>query len=75
MATIDKVKEKISLAKFALGILLGMIFTVIGWLVSNYLSANNVLIILGFVWSVILVYGIVFLIKYILIKIDSLEEL
>ena len=75
MAKIDKIKETISLAKYALGILLGLIFGMTGWLVSSYRIADSLLLIVTFIMIVIFVNFSVLLLKYILEKIESLEEL
>jgi len=40
MAKIDKIKEKISLYKFFLGIITGMILSIIGFIFANYQSFN-----------------------------------
>ena len=49
MAKIDKVKETISLGKYALGILLGLIFAMTGWLASSYKTTEPALLISTFI--------------------------
>ncbi len=75
MAKIDKIKETISLAKYALGILLGLIFGMTGWLVSSYKLADSLLIVVTFILIAIFVNFSILLLKYILNKIESLEEM
>ena len=72
MGKIDTEKEKISLAKFALGILVSLIFALAGWITSVYKVDDGVLILLGFVLIVVFIYSSVFLLKYIIFKIESL---
>lgn len=75
MAKIDKIKETISLAKYALGILLGLIFAITGWIISSYKTADPVLIVVTFILVAIFVNFSILLLKFILNKIESLEEL
>jgi hypothetical protein len=75
MAKIDKIKETISLAKYALGILLGLIFAMTGWIVASYKTADSILIILTFILVAVFVNFSIMLLKFILNKIESLEEL
>jgi len=49
MAKINKVKETISLGKYALGILLGLIFAMTGWLASSYKTTEPALLISTFI--------------------------
>jgi len=75
MAKIDRIKETISLAKYALGILLGLIFAMTGWVISSYKSADSILIIVTFILVAIFVNFSMLLLKFILTKLESLEEL
>lgn len=75
MAKIDKVKETISLGKYALGILLGLIFAMTGWLASSYKTTEPALLISTFILIAIFINFSILLLKYILNKIESLEEL
>ncbi len=64
MAKIDKIKETISLAKYALGILLGLIFAMTGWIVSSYKTADSILIVMTFILVAIFVNFSVFIKVY-----------
>ena len=75
MAKIDKVKETISLGKYALGILLGLIFAMTGWLASSYKTTESALLIITFILIAIFINFSILLLRYILNKIESLEEL
>ena len=75
MAKIDRIKEIISLAKYALGVLLGLIFAMTGWVISSYKSADSILIIVTFILVAIFVNFSMLLLKFILTKLESLEEL
>ena len=75
MAKIDKIKETIALAKYALGILLGLIFALTGWIVSSYTDAKSFLIIMAFILVAVFVNFSILLLKFILNQIESLEEL
>ncbi|MGD9555126.1 MAG: hypothetical protein AB7D96_00285 [Arcobacteraceae bacterium] len=75
MSKLDVEKEKISLAKSALGILVGLIFALTGWIVTVYTKVDSILLILSFILIIVCVYGSIFLLKYIIYKIESLKDL
>jgi len=75
MAKIDKIKEKISLYKFFLGIVVGMFLSIVGYTFSNYERLKFSLIIIIVVSLIILIYIFVFLLSLIMKNIDKLEDL
>jgi hypothetical protein len=75
MSRLDVDKEKISLAKYALGILVGLIFGLTGWVVTVYTKVDAVLLILAFILAIICIYISVLLLQYIIDKIEGLKDL
>ena len=75
MAKIDEIKEKISLYKFFLGIITGIILSVIGYTFSNYQNLKTSLIILIIISLIILLYLFVLLTSIIIKHIEKLKDL
>ena len=75
MAKIDKIKEKISLYKFFLGIITGMILSIIGFIFANYQNLKVSLIVISIMSIIILIYIFALLLSLIIKNIDELENL
>ncbi|QOG12682.1 hypothetical protein [Arcobacter sp. FWKO B] len=63
------------MAKYALGIFVGLIFGLTGWVVTVYTKVDGMLLIFAFVLVVICVYSSVLLLRYIIDKIEGLKDL
>jgi len=72
---INEIKERIALAKFILGLMIGLLFALIGWMASSYKVVDSGLLVMSAILVVIFVYGSVLLLKYILVKIRELRDL
>jgi len=75
MAKIDKIKEKISLYKFFLGIITGMILSIIGFIFANYQNLKVSLIVISIISIIVLIYIFALLLSLIIKNIDELENL
>jgi len=75
MAKIDKIKEKISLYKFFLGIITGMILSIIGFIFANYKNLKISLIVISIISIIVLIYIFALLLSLIIKNIDELENL
>ena len=75
MSKIDKVKEKIGLAKFWLGVVVASLLAVVGWGITNYAKAELWLLILSLFCVASLGLLGYLLSKYINKKINELEDL
>jgi len=75
MAKIDEIKEKISLYKFFLGIITGVILSIIGYTFSNYQNLKTSLIILIIIALIILLYLFGLLTSIIIKNIEKLKDL
>ena len=75
MSKKDKIKEKIGILKFWLGIIVATLLAIAGWVVTNYAKAGFWLITMSFVATIILVFLAVVLSQKINNKIDKLEDL
>jgi len=75
MAKIDQVKEKINYLKVWLGIFVVTLIGLVGWLASNFEQMNVIKLILSFVALFVIVVFVHILNKWIMQKINSLEEL
>jgi len=75
MAEIDRVKEKISLYKFFLGIITGIILSIVGYTFSNYHILKTSLIIIMIIALVILIYVFIILTSIIIKEINKLKDL
>ncbi len=74
MSKVDKIKEKISLLKFWLGICVLLIISDSTWLINNF-GKYNFLFILGIIFLLILFTALVKLSQKINKYINELEEL
>jgi len=63
MARLDEIKEQISLNKFIMGLISIMIFSITGFVVSNYMHINSSFMIVVSISIVILIYLAKLLIK------------
>ena len=75
MSELDVAKEKIAYLKIWLGILVVTDISLVGWLTSNIVSANTLVLFAGVVAVVAATVGIVLLHKRIDRRIESLREL
>lgn len=75
MSKKDKVKEKIAILKFWLGIVVATFLAIIGWSITNYSKIEILLLILSFIAMIFLGVAITFLSKMINKKINELEDL
>ncbi len=75
MAKIDEIKEQIGLNKFIMGLISVIMFSVTGFVVSNYLSMKSSLLIIIFVSLVILIYIFAIVFSKTIDKIKSLKDL
>ncbi|MGM0623559.1 MAG: hypothetical protein ACQESH_06005 [Campylobacterota bacterium] len=75
MGQIDVEKEKISLAKYGLGVLVSIILALTGWIATVYTSTALVLVLAGFIVLIISIIISIILLKYIFKKIESLKDL
>ncbi len=75
MAKIDKIKEKIALYKFVVGVLVAFILSVGGWIINNYESDKTILLISAFIAIVSASAGTAILFTHINKLIDELEDL
>ena len=75
MAKIDRIKEFISYLKVLLVLLLATNISLISWVLSNYNSKNNTLLILSIVMVFIISLISIFINKKIIKDIKSLEDL
>ena len=75
MSAIDEVKEKIAYLKVWLGIFVVTLITLIGWLVSNYKTGEQFLIVLDVIGITILIVMAGFIDLTIRRLIQSLREM
>lgn len=75
MSKIDKVKEKIAILKFWLGIAVATFLAIIGWSITNYSRIEILLLILSFLATIVLGIAIILLSRMINKKINELEDL
>lgn len=74
VAKIDKLKEKLGILKFWLGIVVATLLALVGWLATNYQKADILLIILAVICMISSIVGIVFLQKRISTLLDEIEK-
>ena len=75
MAKIDEVKEQIGLNKFIMGLISIMIFSITGFVVSNYMSINSGFMIIVSISIVILIYIFIVVFSKTITKIKLLKDL
>ena len=75
MAKLDEIKEQIGLNKFIMGIISIMIFSITGFVVSNYMSINSSFMIVVSISIVILIYIFIVVFSKTIIKIKLLKDL
>jgi len=75
MGQIDVEKEKISLAKYGLAVLISIILALTGWIATVYTSAALGLVLISFVVIISSIIFSIMLLRYIFQKIESLKEL
>lgn len=75
MGKIDKIKEKINLLKFWLGIFVATFLAIIGWGVTNYAKTESWLLALSILSIILLSVLILIVSKRINKKINDLEDL
>jgi len=75
LAKIDEIKEKISLYKFFLGIIIGIFLSIVGYAFTNYQHLKISLIILIIIALIILLYIFVILVSVTLKNIEQLKDL
>jgi|GEM_PF-5954095 len=75
MGQIDVEKEKISLAKYALGVLISIIVALTGWVATVYDSVALALILISFIVIISSIIFSIILLKYIFKKIEQLKDL
>jgi len=75
MAKIDKEKEQINLNKFALGLIAIIIFSTTGFVASNYLTLNPIVIVMLSMTLIVLTYVFTIIFSKTIEKINNLEDL
>jgi len=75
MAKIDEIKEQIGLNKFIMGLISIMIFSITGFVVSNYAIINSGFMIIASIAIVILIYIFVVVFSKTIEKIKLLRDL
>lgn len=75
MAKIDKLKERLTMLRFWLGIAVATLLAIIGWSITNFSKLEAWLLILSSLSIVFLAFVVVWLSIYIDKKIDEMEDL
>ena len=75
MGKLDKEKEEIGWIKFWIGVSVASIMGLISWFVNHYADANNIILIMDLLATVVLAIFIVVLNRTALRKIKELEAL
>jgi len=75
LAKIDEIKERISLYKFFLGIIVGIFLSIVGYTFNNYQHLKTSLMILIILSLIILLYIFIILISIIFKNIEKLKDL
>ena len=75
MAKIDEIREQIGLNKFIMGLISIMIFSITGFVVSNYMSINSSFMIVVSISIVILIYVFIVVFSKTIYKIKLLKDL
>lgn len=75
MAKIDKHKERLTMLRFWLGIVVATLLAIIGWSITNFSKLETWLLLLSLLSIVFLVLVVIWLSIYIDKKIDELEDL
>ncbi|WP_270985534.1 hypothetical protein [Campylobacter helveticus] len=74
MAKIDKLKEKMGILKFWLGIVVATFLALIGWSVTNYKSADIIILIASVVCMVLALVAIYILNRKMNVLLDEIER-
>lgn len=75
MSKLDEAKELMGLLKFWLGSIIGLFVAVFGWVVSNYETANNILLGLSVVFLIALFTAFIFVNKKIKNQLKTIRDL
>ncbi len=75
MAKLDEIKEQIGLNKFIMGLISIMIFSITGYVVSNYMVINSSFMIVISISIVILIYIFMIVFSKTISKIKLLKDL
>ncbi len=75
MAKLDEIKEQIGLNKFIMGLISIMIFSITGFVVSNYITINSSFMIIVSISLVILIYIFMLIFSKTIEKIKELRDL
>ena len=75
MAKLDELKEQIGLNKFIMGLISVMIFSITGFVVSNYTTINSGFMIIVSISIIILIYIFILVFSKTIDKIKLLKDL
>jgi membrane protein YdbS with pleckstrin-like domain len=75
MAKIDEIKEQIGLNKFIMGLISVIIFSITGFVVTNYLTMKSSLLIVIFLTLIVLIYIFMIVFSKTIDKIKELKDL
>lgn len=74
MSKIDASKEQIGVYKFYLGVVMGVLFALIGWMASNHKTANTKALYSAGVSGVVMFGAVIVINRKIRIKIDEIKK-
>ena len=75
MAKLDEIKEQIGLNKFIMGLISVIIFSLTGFVVSNYITMKASLLIVVFIAIIVLIYIFMIVFSKTISKIKDLKDL
>ena len=75
MSKKDDIKEQIGMLKFWLGVVVGVLLAIIGWVVTNFETAKVWLLAASLITSIFCLILIIFILKKINKKIQKIRKL
>lgn len=75
MSKKDDIKEQIGMLKFWLGVVVGVLLAIIGWVVTNFETAKVWLLVASLITSIFCLILIIFILKKINKKIQKIRKL